>query len=324
VKSTKRAALIPVLLWLAACQPGENDTSNAVEQTAAGRPTRVYTVNYPLAWLAEQIAGDDVDVVFPVPTGVDPAHWQPTPEMMLEYQAADLVLANGAGYAPWIRFASLSPAKRVYTTRGLEERLLPAESGSHRHGPGGEHEHGGAASHTWLDPVLAGEQARAVAKALEQIAPDAAEGIAQRLEQVLAILDRSDRELAEIFSSPPTRQIFYSHPVYQYIDARYHLDGLAFALEPDLEPDEAEWQELEAAVDRSRTTWMLWEAAPLDSVADRLNSLGIVPVVFETGANPQQKDGYDSVLRRNLIALQGGLTEDAARGSADPRKTKAD
>jgi len=313
-----------MLLWLVACQPGEDDTTAALDRTTAERPVRVYAVSYPLAWLAEQIGGDDVDVAFPVPAGVDPAHWQPSPELVLQVQAADLVLANGAGYATWIRFASLSPAKLVVTTRGLEERLLPAEGGSHRHGPGGEHEHGGAASHTWLDPTLAGEQARAVAEALERIAPDAAEDIALRLDEVLAVLDQSDREFARFFATPPPRQIFYSHPVYQYIDARYHLDGLAFAWEPDAEPDEAEWQKLEAAIDRGRTTWMLWEAAPLDSVADRLNALGIVPVVFETGANPQQQDGYDAVLRRNRIALQGGLAEDAARAGADPRQTKGD
>lgn len=318
----KRWLLIPMLLWLAACQPGADDSATSAERPAEERRLRVYTVNYPLAWLAEQIGGDLVEVVFPVPGGVDPAHWQPSAELVLEYQAADLVLANGAGYAPWLRFASLSPARLVDTTRGLEGRLLPAQSGSHSHGPGGEHEHGGTASHTWLDSTLASEQARVVAEALERIAPDAAQEIAGRLDETLAVLDRSDRALSRIFSSSPGRQIFYSHPVYQYVDARFQLDGLAFAWEPDLEPGEAEWRKLEAAVDRSRATWMLWEAPPLDSVADRLNALGIAPIVYETGANPQPRDGYDSVLQRNQRELQGSRSAASLGGSAEQRTTR--
>ena len=37
----------------------------------------IYAVNYPLAFFAEQIGGEDVDVVLPVPPGVDPAFWEP-------------------------------------------------------------------------------------------------------------------------------------------------------------------------------------------------------------------------------------------------------
>jgi len=307
-----------MLLWLAACQPtGENSASPVAKRPAEARLPVVYAVSYPLAWMAEQLGGGLVEVVFPVPTAVDPAHWQPSPEMVLEYQDADLVLANGANYAGWIRFASLSPGKLVYTTRGLGERLLPAGEVTHSHGPGGAHEHGGAASHTWLDPTLAGEQARIVAETLTQLVPQSAAEFERRLDQLVAELDGLDRAMSRFFSAPPPVQIFYSHPVYQYLDARFHLHGHAFNWEPEIEPDEAEWRKLEAAVDRSRITLMLWEAAPLDSVAARLHAMEVRPIVFETGANPEQKDGYDSLLKRNLVGLQVGRS-----GSAVPGKAK--
>ena len=35
----------------------------------------VYTVNYPLQYFAERIAGDLVEVVLPVPADIDPAFW---------------------------------------------------------------------------------------------------------------------------------------------------------------------------------------------------------------------------------------------------------
>ena len=40
----------------------------------------VYTVNYPLKYLAERIGGERVDVVFPAPAGEDPAFWSPDAE----------------------------------------------------------------------------------------------------------------------------------------------------------------------------------------------------------------------------------------------------
>ena len=39
----------------------------------ANQPLNIYTVNYPLAYFAERIAGDQAKVVFPAPPGVDPA-----------------------------------------------------------------------------------------------------------------------------------------------------------------------------------------------------------------------------------------------------------
>jgi len=313
----KKCVSIAMLLWLAACQQADDNASPVAEPATDGSAPVVYAVHYPLAWMAEQIGGGIVDVVFPAPSGVDPAHWKPSPEMVLGYQDADLVLANGAHYAGWIQFASLSPSRLADTTAGLEGRFLPAEGGTHRHGPAGTHEHGGAASHTWLDPELAGEQARGVARALTRIAPDSAIEFERRLGELLVRLDELDRATAGFFSELPPTQIFYSHPVYQYLDARFDLDGLAFTWEPDVEPDEAEWRRLEAAVDRSRDTLMIWEAPPLHSVADRLEAMGITVVVFETGANPEQRDGYDSVLEQNLVRLRESRSGSAVPGKDD-------
>ena len=39
----------------------------------------IYTVNYPLKYFAERIAGEHADVVFPAPADGDPAFWCPLP-----------------------------------------------------------------------------------------------------------------------------------------------------------------------------------------------------------------------------------------------------
>ncbi|RLA05886.1 MAG: zinc ABC transporter substrate-binding protein, partial [Gammaproteobacteria bacterium] len=60
------------------------------------------TVNYPLAYFAERIGGEQVEVGFPVPADVDPAFWSPAADAVAAYQAADVIILNGATYAKWV------------------------------------------------------------------------------------------------------------------------------------------------------------------------------------------------------------------------------
>ena len=61
-----RAVLGAVAIVIGVSAPG----------AAQERPT-VVTVNYALSYFAERLGGGDIDVVFPVPDGVDPSFWRP-------------------------------------------------------------------------------------------------------------------------------------------------------------------------------------------------------------------------------------------------------
>ena len=59
-------------------------SEEATDPDASGRTDPgaliVHATSYPLAYFAERIGGSAVDVAFPVPQGVDPAHWMPDRE----------------------------------------------------------------------------------------------------------------------------------------------------------------------------------------------------------------------------------------------------
>ena len=110
------------VLVVAACTQSEQPTKTI--GAGKGLP-RVYTVNYPLAYFAERIAGESVKVVFPVPPDVDPAIWSPDAETIADYQLTDLVLLNGGGYAGWLQRATLSQSRLVATVGALAGRLIP-------------------------------------------------------------------------------------------------------------------------------------------------------------------------------------------------------
>ena len=77
-------------------------------------------VNYPLKYFAERIGGPHVNVTLPVTADEDPVYWVPGIEVIGQYQQADLILLNGAGYAKWVKKASLPRSKTVDTSRQLK------------------------------------------------------------------------------------------------------------------------------------------------------------------------------------------------------------
>lgn len=145
------------------------------DTTPAGDRLVVFAVNYPLQYFAERIGGEHVEVVFPAPETVDPAVWVPDEPTVRRYRKADLVLLNGAGYAKWVKNASLPRHRQVDTSAAFADGYLPLEDVTiHSRAPRAAHGKSGIASVTWLDLYQAAEQAEAVKEALTRKRPPAA------------------------------------------------------------------------------------------------------------------------------------------------------
>jgi zinc transport system substrate-binding protein len=196
----------------------------------------------------------------------------------------------------------------------MEDRFVPAGEGTHSHGPAGEHDHADVASHTWLDSRLAAGQARAIANALAMRLPGREDEIRQRLQSLEADLQRLDQRLAAAFDGWRDAGVLYSHPVYQYLDARYSVDGRSVTWEPGEDPGEPEWDALAGRVADRPAAVMLWEGEPLPTTADRLHRMGIEPVVFRTGAGSPASGDYLALMEDNLTRV---VDADVARGEGD-------
>jgi len=287
-------------LAVGACGGPTDEGPPSAEPRAGEATLSVYVVNYPLAYFAERIGGDDVAVTFPAPPGEDPAYWSPDPETVAAYQGADLILLNGADYAKWVAQASLPSAKLVDTGSAYADRLIALEEVvTHAHGPEGEHAHVGVAFTTWLDPTLAREQARAIAAAFEKARPGQAEDFRERLALLEADLDALDTRLQGAATALGDRPVLFSHPVYQYVQARYGLNGRSVHWEPDAEPSSRDWASLEKVLKDHPAKWMLWEAEPLPAVDSRLEELGVTSVVFDPCGRVPSAGDFLSVMRKN-------------------------
>ncbi len=272
---------------------------------AADTGFSVYVVNYPLYYFATRIGGDQVSVFFPAPGEVDPAEWIPEDRIIQRYQAADLIILNGADYAGWIKLVTLPESALVDASANIQDRLIEEnELIHHSHGPHGEHTHGGTAFTVWLDPTLALEQARSIKMALSSALPQYAEQFEQRFIQLMEDLLALDSSIKAAVGNNAARPVFVSHPVYQYLEARYQLNAVSFHWEPDEMPTDAEWNELAHVLETHPARWMIWEDEPLPEIAARLQAAGVASVVFNPTFQSPAAGDFLSAMQANAEALK--------------------
>ena len=293
-----------IMLNLVGCSDSDARRVKEEDATDTG-PVVVYVTNYPLKYFAERIGGEHVTVHFPAPSDEDPAYWTPGPETISNYQQADLILRNGAGYEKWTEAVSLPRSKLCQTSSQFtaEDFILLADAVTHSHGPEGEHAHGGMAFTTWLDPTLAVKQADTIRVALAELRPNHAGAFRQGYDALRSDLEALDQEIADIVMRASNQPVFFSHPVYQYFEHRYGLKARNFHWEHDEAPTDAMWAELKELLERHPAKWMIWVGEPLGKTADKLAELGLSCIVYDPCANTPGAGDYLAVQRKNLAAL---------------------
>lgn len=271
----------------------------------ASQPLNIYTVNYPLAYFAERIAGDQAVVVFPAPPDVDPAFWQPDLETIREYQQADLILLNGAGYAKWVARTSLPMLRTINTSRAFSDQLIKSTAGiSHSHGSGEAHSHAGTAFTTWLDMSLAMKQAGAIASALKRKRPQQSTLFEQNLRELEGELLQLDKQIKDVVDKQSSLPLLASHPVYQYLARRYQLNLQSLMWEPEEVPDTVQWKILKNSLLTHPANWMIWEAEPNSETVAQLKGLSINSLVYNPLANRPDSGDFISVMQVNLRNLR--------------------
>jgi len=299
----RKISLIIVLglIWMGGCSQKEEST--AISSQPGQKPV-VYVSNYPLQYFVERVA-PWVDVRSPADVSEDPAYWRPKPDEVSAMQGADLIVLNGASYETWLKNVSLPQTKLVDTSAGLTDQLIPLEAHTtHSHGLEGEHEHSGTAFTLWLDMTVAQAQVQAISMALAARWPDYSTEIERSAAALISDLQVLDEQMKAIVAPASSLPVLFSHPVYQYLEKRYGINGKSVHWEPDVEPDDQMWQELTGLIDTHPAEWMIWEGDPIPKTVQKLESLGIQSVVFNPCAGKPDQGDFLSSMKKNITALQ--------------------
>lgn len=305
-----------ISLTIAACGDTERDGVSGVVAEASASGGLVVASNYPLYFFAVRATqGIDAapEIVLPDFDG-DPTEWIPSEEQIQLLQLADLVILNGAGAEPWRELVTLDRRRLSETAAALTDRLIPLhDSVLHQHGPEGDQSHRGSAFTFWLDPQLAIAQAQVVTEALALLTP----AHATRYRENMAVLEQElmelDRRLVDVFTNLNDRPVLFSHPVYQYLQRRYGINGASLHWEPDARPALSGWADLRQRLVSHPATIMIWEQAPLPDTAARLASQGIVSVPFHTIGNRPTQGDFMTAMLENAQRLETVFRTDDQR-----------
>lgn len=219
------AAIAAIVMILASCSKKEQDSGRRMIAASIA----------PVAAIAEEIAGDDFDVVAVVDKGADPETFEPSMSQRMNLAKADMYLSLG-GLLPFEEkladnLKSDNPSMKIAeVSKGIE--LI---HGTHSHSHDG-HEHGDehcedSDPHVWTSVRNAKIIAYNIADLLVSLNPDSAEVYRANAIALVNRLDSLDREIEATLSEAPVRSFMIWHPSLSYFSRDYGLRQIAVGAE---------------------------------------------------------------------------------------------
>jgi zinc transport system substrate-binding protein len=184
---------------------------------------KVVATFYPLAFFAQEIGGEEVEVTQLIPDNTGVHSWQPTSGDILAVDEADVVIYNGAFLDPWFEDDILPAIDSsniiiVKTTEGIQLHETGDEADEHED----EHDHeGNYDPHTWISPFIAKQQAQNIYEALIQNDPAHESYYNERWQNLKTRFEELDNQYLSGLSTTNKEDIFVAHSAFGYLANRY-------------------------------------------------------------------------------------------------------
>jgi ABC-type Zn uptake system ZnuABC Zn-binding protein ZnuA len=256
--------LIPTLILVmlsSACQASSSVT------TAKG-PIKVLAVESFLADMAQNVAGDRLQVDTLIPVGTDPHSYQPTPQDVARIADSDVLIINGGGVEAWLQDTLKNAGGNhllIETSKGLvsrkpkagEDVLNPTDQGV-------------VDPHFWLDPHMAVHYVENIRDGLTQVDPAGKDVYARNAQTYIAKLKDLDGWIAaQVAQIPPERRLLVTnHETFGYFADRYGFT-IVGTIVPSVSTDSSP------------------SARQLGDLINRIRATHAPAVFLEAGVNPQ-------------------------------------
>jgi zinc transport system substrate-binding protein len=288
-----RAALVAIAIVIPLAMLAAVYTGRSAQQISQ-EPHKVSVVAsfYPLYEFASRVVGDRAEVSSLVPAGVEPHDWEPTPQVRLRVQSADMLVINGAGFESW---AGDMEAKLVVdTSQGIDH---------------------GANPHIWLDPIIAEQQVQKIRDALVAADPANTDYYKKNADRFLAELDQLDSFIKLQLADCKKSDFIAFHDAFTYFAKRYGLTQHAVhdvSPEGDILP-----QKLEQVISLANRLGInviysedLVDSRLADTIAGEIPGGKVLVLSPVEGINQKEQDagiGYIDKMRENVTNLRVGL-----------------
>ncbi len=180
-----KSIAVLLTLVLVGCNPG-----------AANQPTRVLAAETFLADIAQNVAGDRLQVQSLLPPGIDPHEFQPAPQDAIKIAQSRVLIVNGLNYETWLQ-KSLQDA-------GNAPVLITATQGIAASG--------GGDPHMWMDPSNVIRYVENIRDGLTQADPAGKEVYAANAAAYIAKLKALDASIRSLVAAlPPERRLLVTN-----------------------------------------------------------------------------------------------------------------
>lgn len=276
-------------------------------QTANKKKILVTASFYPIAYLAEQVGGERVEVINLTPPGVEPHDFEPTTKDIALLQKSKLLLMNGGGvevYEEKIKQMLIGSHVKVVAVGAPFADGTIVQGGVKRIDP-----------HTWIDPVIFGKMAEKVAEELGNLDTVHVEEYTKRAETLVQKkLNANDAEYKKSLANCNLNKIVTAHTAFGYIARRYGFEQIGITgLSPEEEPSPKELAAITTMMQKEGVQHILLEElAPRiwgETVAAETGAKILALSPLEGISDEEKKEGvnYISMQRSNIKTLQTAM-----------------
>ena len=218
--------------------------------------------------LAQNVIGDEGEVIVLMPIGVNPHDFQASSQQVAAIQKADLVVANGLGLEEGLNDvleAAASDGVRVwYVGPDIDPRLFVEAPDAD------EHDEGLLDPHFWLDPMKDVNAARLLAGHLSEIAPDRDWSVGA--DAYIVELEQVDDESFEMLAVVPQadRKLVTNHRAFGYFADRYDFEMIGTVIPGGAmlaNPSSSELASLVETIEREQVPAIFTETVESDVLA---------------------------------------------------------
>ncbi len=240
--------LILAALFLTGCGSAPQSSDGAL---------RVLTSTTFLADIAQNVAGDRVQVESLLPVGIDPHAYQASPSDVAKISESNLLIINGMEYEQFIKSLLENAGGEhlvIKASTGLEPRQMEENDGETESGAGSEHEAGDP--HMWLDPNLVITYVENIRDGLIEVDPGGAEIYKANADAYISQLKDLDAWIVEQVNSVPAerRLLVTNHEALGYFAERYGFEVVDTILPSFSSEASASAQEIAAAVEAVKSS----------------------------------------------------------------------
>jgi zinc transport system substrate-binding protein len=281
------AAAAAAALALAGCSSATGGAGATVDD---GRPS-VVAAFYPLAYAAQQVGGDAVQVASLTPPGLEPHDLELSAAQVAQIAAADVVLYV-RGFQPAVDEAVDQQAadRAIDVSAGLD--LIPGDP------------------HVWLDPANMAAIGSTIAARLAELDPTDATAVAGRDEAFTAAMTALGAQYASGLATCASHDLVVSHEAFGYLARAYGLTQVGISgLSPDAEPSPARMKEVADLVRSNGISTVYYETLVDPKVAQTVaDETGAAAAVLDPieGLRPDATGDYASIMATNLATLEAG------------------